>query len=177
MGSGGLGAGTTPACAQQLGLDVAQGQQEETGAIPSARIPNLKHISKPCSGVRPWILAQGPVPGHGELARAGSSSAGAQPRWQSPPPASLGSLIAAHADLWPFSLLSNLSKELDYNLELFQPRAGDCHSPRPQKRPGGSGGTPCPNRAGFPASVPRIPPWGGNASIPLVGVAVPQFPP
>lgn len=108
---------------------------------------------------------------------AGSGSAGPQPAWQSPPPASLGSLIAAQADLWPFSLLSNLKKELDYDLELFQPRAGDWHRPMPQKTPRVAVTPPSPNRVGFPASVPQIPSWHGNASISLTGVAVPQFPP
>lgn len=136
-GAEGPGAGTAPGCAQWL--HVAQ-QLEEMGAITSTlQLPACNASQNPAEGSGPsgwpWIFAEGPAPGNGELVWAKSGSAGAQPGWQSPPPASLGSLIAAHADLWPFSLLSNLRKELDYNLELFQPHAGDCRRPMPQKRP------------------------------------------
>lgn len=99
---------------------------------PSLSIPQPRSGSGPSGS--PRTFAEGPAPGNGGAAMGRSGSAGAQPGWQSPPPASLGSLIAALADLWPFPpLLSNLRKELDYNLELFQPRAGDCRRAMPQK--------------------------------------------
>lgn len=109
-GAEGLGAGTAPGCARWLNV----AQVEEMGAIASTpQLPACNASQSPALGQAP--LAEGPALGNGELAWAGSGSAGPQPVWQSPPPASLGSLITAQADLWPFSLLSNLRKELDYN--------------------------------------------------------------
>lgn len=168
VGAEGLGAGRAAGCAQWLGLDVAQGQLE---GIPSARqLPACNASQSPAAGSgpsgRPWIFAEGPAPGNGELAWAGSGSAGAQPGWQSTPPASLGSLITAHTDLWPFSLLSNLRKELDYNLELFQPHAGDCRRAVPQKRPCGVVTPPLQTGWAFLHPCLRF----------LHGAAMPQFP-
>lgn len=167
-GAEGLGAGMTPGCAQ--GLDVA-GQLEEMGATASTlQLPGSNASQNPAVGSGssgwPWIIAEGPAPENEELAWAGSSSAGAQPGWQSPPPASLGSLIAAQADLWPFSLLSNLRKELDYNLELFQLHAGDCRRPVPQKRPRVVVTPPLQTAWAFLHLCLRF----------LHGVAMPQFP-